>query len=100
MFNPKHSVSEFVIKTTKNENALKFKTSEEKEFALEIERIDKEVDDMVMEKMNEFSFEVKPNWRNDHFKELDDVQVIIDNTVDSYRILKKAGKFKEAKLMM
>ena len=50
--------------------------------------------------MIEFSFEVKPNWRNDHFKELDDVQVIIDNTVDSYRILKKAGKFKEANMMM
>jgi len=49
--------------------------------------------------MNEFSFEVIPGWEDAHFSEVDDVQVIIDKTIESYRIFKKAGKIKEANLI-
>ena len=54
---------------------------------------------MIEDKIQDFSFEVKPDWENAHFPEVDDVQVIIDKTIESYRIFKKAGKYKEAKLM-
>lgn len=77
-------------------DTLKFKTEEEKEFEKDLERIDKQVRDMVNDKLEEMSFEVKAGWENDHFPEVDDVQVIIDKTIESYRIFKKAGKPKEA----
>ena len=54
---------------------------------------------MIEDKISDFSFEVKPGWEKAHFPEVDDVQVIIDKTIESYRIFKKAGKLKEAKLM-
>lgn len=41
MFNPKTSVSDFVKRTSKGMDALKFKTIEEKEFEKELEKIDK-----------------------------------------------------------
>lgn len=91
MFNPKTSVSEFVKKTSKGADFLKFKTSEEKEFEEELSRIDKEVEVMVQEKIKDFSFELKPDWRDSYFPEYADVQVIVDKTIESYRILKKAG---------
>lgn len=54
---------------------------------------------MIQEKISEFSFEVKPGWDKAHFPEVDDVQVIVDKTIESYRIFKKAGKYKEAQMM-
>lgn len=47
MFNPKTSVSEFVKKTSKGVDFLKFKSSEEKEFEEELKKIDLEVELMV-----------------------------------------------------
>ena len=99
MFNPKTSVSEFVKRTSKGMDALKFKTIEEKEFEKELEKIDKQVERMLQDKIREFSFEVKQGWEKTHIPEIDDVQVIVDKTIESYRIFKKAGKFKEAKMM-
>jgi len=99
MFNPKTSVSEFVKRTSKGMDALKFKTIEEKEFEKELEKIDKQVERMLQEKIQEFSFEVKAGWEQTHIPEVEDVQVIVDKTIESYRIFKKAGKFKEAKMM-
>ena len=46
---------------------------------------------MCVEKMKDFSFELKPDWRNSYVPECADVQVIVDKTIESYRILKKAG---------
>jgi uncharacterized protein (DUF2461 family) len=91
MFNPKTSVSEFVKKTSKGQEFLKFKTSEEKEFEEELKKIDEEVEVMVQEKIKDFSFELKPDWRDSNFPEYNDVQIIVDKTIESYRILKKAG---------
>lgn len=81
-------------------DALKFRSTEEKEFEVELDKIDKEVHQMLLDKIQEFSFEVKPGWEISYFAEVDDVQVIVDKTIESYRIFKKAGKYKEAKMMM
>ena len=80
-------------------DALKFKSSEEKEFEKELEKIDDEVQKMLKLKKDEFSFEVKEGWEKSWYPEVDDVQVIVEKTIDSYRIFKKAGKFEEAALM-
>lgn len=69
MFNPKTSVSEFVKKTSKGADFLKFKTSEEKEFEEELKKIDEQVEEMVQEKIKDFSFELKPDWRDSYFPE-------------------------------
>lgn len=47
-------------------------------------------------RMKEFSFEIKKGWENAKFPELLDLQRIIDETVETYRLLKKGGKFQEA----
>ena len=47
-------------------------------------------------KKNDFSFEIKDEWRDFYLPECDDVDNIVNNTIETYRILKKAGKFKEA----
>jgi hypothetical protein len=73
MFNPKTSVSEFVKKTSKGADFLKFKSSEEKEFEEELKKIDGLVEEMVQEKIKDFSFELKPDWRDSYFPEYSDV---------------------------
>lgn len=45
----------------------------------------------------EFSFEVAKEKK--HFKELDDIQEMIDKAEESYKLFKKAGRIKEAKLI-
>jgi len=99
MFNPKTSVSEFVKKTSKGMGSLKFKSQEEKEFEQELVEIDKQVREMVDQKIEEFSFEVGPNWEACDISEVAEVQVIVDKTIESYRILQKAGKFRDAKMI-
>ena len=61
--------------------------------------IDDEVQVLLDQKMKEFSFELKPNWQTSHFPEVEDLEAIVQNTVESYRIFKKGGKFKEADMM-
>lgn len=45
----------------------------------------------------EFSFEVSEEKK--HFKELDDIQEMIDKAEESYKLFKKTGRIKEAKLI-
>mmetsp|Transcript_37853 Transcript_37853/g.57928 ORF Transcript_37853/g.57928 Transcript_37853/m.57928 type:complete len:84 (+) Transcript_37853:995-1246(+) len=54
---------------------------------------------MCQRKMSELSFEVKPDWDKAVVKEAEDIQEIIDTTVESYRLLKKSGQLSEAKEM-
>ena len=70
-----------------------YKTIEEKDFDKEMEKLKEEVKVMTIENIKKLSFGVKPGWENDHYPECDDVQIIIDKAVESYRLLKKAGKF-------
>jgi hypothetical protein len=92
-------VSEFVKQTSRGMDSLKFQSVEEKEFQTELELINAEVKLMLNEKMKEFSFEVLPGWEKASFQEVEDVQVIIDKTIESYRIYKKTGKIKEANMI-
>ena len=50
---------------------------------------------MMKEKLREFSFEVNEDKK--HFPEMEDVQEMIDKAEESYRLLKKTGRVKEAK---
>lgn len=52
---------------------------------------------MMEAKLNEFSFEIKPEKQ--HFKEVDDIQEMIDKAEESYRLFKRTGRIKEAKLI-
>jgi hypothetical protein len=54
---------------------------------------------MVQEKIKDFSFELKPDWRDSYYPEYSDVQNIVDKTMESYRLLQIAGQFKEASQM-
>lgn len=99
MFNPKSSVSEFVKRTAKGMDALKFKSYEEKEFEKELEEIDRAVAELIETKKSEFSFEIDPAMSVTEIPELEDVQVIVDKTIEGYRIYKKTGKLRDAMLM-
>ena len=98
MFDKRASVTES-IKNLAPTIPLKEYSSEEKELQADLAKIDKEVEDMVNVKKHDFSFEIKDDWRNFYLPECDDVDAIINNTIETYRILKKAGKFKEAEMM-
>ena len=56
-----------------------------------------DVDQRCQKAMENFSFEVKPNWRETHYPEVDDLNTAAGNIQDGYRLLKRAGKFTEAK---
>ena len=98
MFKSKKSVTDYVEKTVKKEPK-GYKTIEEKEFEAEMGEIDKEVQKLLEEQMKKFDFELKPNWEKLSLPEIDDLENIVQDTVESYRIFKKGGKFKEADLM-
>ena len=61
--------------------------------------LDKKVGKMVAKQIKSFSFVVKDGWQNSHYPELDDLQTLVNNTIESYVILRKSGKFKEAEMM-
>lgn len=92
MFNPKKSVAEYVKKKDEKESdKIVIKSTEEKEFESELALIQKDVDLLVQTKINDFSFEVKPDWRTNYFPEISDIQNIVEKTIETYKILKKAG---------
>ena len=62
MFSSKSSVSDFVKQTSKS--MLTFKSVEEKEFENDLKAVDEEVDKMIQDKISEFSFEVRPGWKD------------------------------------
>ena len=55
---------------------------------------------MIEQKLKELSFEVKPDWREASFPELDDVQKFEDDATESYRILYTQGRMQEAEVML
>jgi Fe2+ transport system protein B len=52
---------------------------------------------MMEQKLTEFSFEVATEKK--HFKELDDIQEMIDKAEESYKLFKKTGRISEAKMI-
>lgn len=63
-----------------------------------MEEIKQEVEMKVQEKLPEFSFDVKENWRSFTCDEISDIQNIVDNAFETFRLLKRAGQFQEAAL--
>lgn len=74
----------------------KFKTIQDKEIDEEIAKIEREVEVMIQRKIREFSFEIKPELT--HFPEIDQLMVIIDKSIEEYKIAKKFGQMKESKI--
>ncbi len=50
-------------------------------------------------KLADFSFEVLPDSQKRYYPEMDDLQAMIDKAEESYRLFKKTGRGKEAKLV-
>jgi len=74
MFNPKKSVADYVKKKDEKESdKIIIKNSEEKELEAELNVIENEVYDMVKDKMSDFSFEIKPDWKTAYFPEISDI---------------------------
>ena len=58
--------------------------------------MDRQVEKLLKKKMD-LSFEVYEEKK--HFTEIDDVQDMIDKCTENYRLFKKAGKLREAKVL-
>jgi hypothetical protein len=100
MFNPKKSVADYVKKKDEKESdKIVIKSTEEKELEAELAEIQKEVNILVQTKIADFSFEVKGDWKTRYFPEISDIQNIVEKTIETYKILKKAGQFKEMALV-
>mmetsp|Transcript_3559 Transcript_3559/g.6062 ORF Transcript_3559/g.6062 Transcript_3559/m.6062 type:complete len:151 (-) Transcript_3559:577-1029(-) len=95
MFKSKKSITEQVEKEALK-NPGNAKSYQQREWEKEEEEIDLQVQKLVHAKRKEFSFEIYADWEKGHFKEVDDVQEFIDKTVETYQLLKKAGKLAEA----
>lgn len=50
-------------------------------------------------KLADFSFEVLPKHLMKHYPEMDDLQSMIDKAEESYRLFRKTGRGKEAKVV-
>ena len=72
------------------------KSTEELELEGELAKLRKEVFAASKVRMKDFSFEIKDEWYDSRFPELEDIQQILNETVETYRLLKKGGQFKEA----
>jgi NurA-like 5'-3' nuclease len=67
------------------------------EYEKERHKIERKVKKMMDAKIQEFSFEVFPVKK--HYPEIDDVQEMIDRAEESYKLFKKTGRIKEAKMI-
>ena len=97
MFSSKQSVNEYVKETTEKTKLPKGKTYEERELDEDVAKMREDVEAKCQEAMKNFSFEIKENWRETHYPEVDDLNTAAENIKDGYRLLKRAGKFSEAK---
>jgi hypothetical protein len=50
-------------------------------------------------KLKDLSFEVLPEEERKHYPEMDDLQVMIDKAEESYKIFRKTGRGKDAKIV-
>jgi hypothetical protein len=94
MFNKTASVSDY-IQHKENKEPLNYKSLEDKEFEKDQQKMQRKVNRMLEQKMMEFSFEVAEEKK--HFKELDDIQEMINKAEESYKLFKKTGRINEAK---
>lgn len=76
--------------------AKKFQTIEDMEIALEMQKIDREVDALINQKVKEFSFHIKDELQ--HYPEVDILESIIQSNIDNYKMSKKFGQIEQAKI--
>ena len=76
-----------------------YKTMEDLEYERERQKMEARVKEQMQVKIHDFSFEVLPESQRKYFPELDDLQGMIDKAEESYRLFKKTGRGKEAKLV-
>ena len=72
---------------------------EDLEYEKERAKMESRVRLQMQAKIHDFSFEVLPENKRTHFPELEDLQVMIDKAEESYRLFKKTGRGKEAKMV-
>ena len=82
------SVTEYIERKFPKQKST-FKTILDKEIDEEVAKIDQEVDVMIQRKVREFSFEIKSDMA--HFPEIDQLAVIIDKSIEDYKLSKKFG---------
>ena len=99
MFKSRKGVNEYV-EANRAPDEPKYVTCEEQELKQQLAMFEDHVAKMIKDKLEEFSFEVKQDWHECNIPEVRDLQDIIDNTIDSYKILIKAGKIKEAQMVL
>ena len=75
--------------------AKKFKTIEDQEIELELQKIDKEIESLITKKVKEFSFYVKDEL--EYFPEIDQLTEMIEKSIKDYKQAKKFGQADEAK---
>ena len=75
------------------------KSMEEQEWDRERAKIELKVRAQMEAKALEFSFEVLPESERQHFPEMDDLQSMIDKAEESYRLYRRTGRGKEAKMV-
>ncbi len=61
--------------------------------------MDARVRDQMLAKIHDFSFEVLPVEKRKHFPEMDDLQEMIDKAEESYKLFRRTGRGKEAKMI-
>ena len=61
-----------------------------------MQKIDREVDFLIIRKVKEFSFHIKDQL--EHFPEIDQLIEIIDKNIEEYRLAKKFGQLEKAKI--
>lgn len=69
------------------------------EWERERAKIEQKVKAQMAVKCQEFSFEVLPEAERSHFPEMDDLQAMIDKAEESYRLFRRTGRGKEAKMV-
>jgi hypothetical protein len=72
---------------------------EDLEYEKERAKMELRVREQMQAKIHDFSFEVLPVGQRNHFPELEDLQGMIDKAEESFRLFKKTGRGKEAKMV-
>ena len=60
-----------------------------------MEKIDREVEFLINKKVKEFSFHVSGNMQN--FVEIEQLNQIVEKSIEDYKISKKLGRLEDAK---
>ena len=72
-----------------------FRTIEDKEIELEMEKIDREVEHLIHKKVKDFSFHIKEEM--DTYPDIEKLTEVIDKSVADYKMAKKFNQIDDIK---